>query len=87
MIDRLAPEVARGTVTQAEVDGLATTHHRRKEQWKHAPVPHGRPAHHSEVALQRAITDLADTLDDADGADDAAVQAARAEVVAARRSG
>ncbi|SEE50565.1 PrsW family intramembrane metalloprotease [Jiangella alba] len=78
----LAPELARGVVTAAEVDAAAGDRKARKKYRAHGRgLGHGRRNRH----VLEAVFDLADELGRARGADTARVHFARAEVARLRR--
>ena len=77
MHDILAPEVARGTLTDAELDAVAGRHKDRKAFVKSA---HGHKSHAHAKHVVAAATDLGERLAADRGEDTPAVQFARSEV-------
>ena len=81
MHDILAPEVARGTLTDAELDAVAGRHKDRKAFVK---SNHGHKSHAHAKHVLAAATDLGEQLAADRGEDTSAVQFARSEVVRVR---
>lgn len=82
--EALAPEVAAGTITQTELNGIENTYRDRRKHWKAIAKDQGKDAAESQQAFERAITNLADGLEDSDGAETPEVDFARSEVARLR---
>jgi len=81
MHDILAPEVARGTVTEAELDAVAGRH---KDRRVFVKSNHGHKSHAQAKHVLAAATDLGEQLAASRGEDTPAVQFARSEVTRVR---
>lgn len=82
--ESLQGEIAIGTITKEELDAIPNSYRDRRKQFKATAKADGKDAAESQRDFERAITNLADAVDDSDGMDTAEVEFARGEVARLR---